>query len=86
MSAAFAFGAFRVFSAICNYPPLKLSAAPIAAPTEVITLFNAVYLIGALVGPLAERRGPRLGCLTANRMEDTALGAHAGGPRASTSG
>ena len=67
MSAAFAFEAFWVFSAIFNYLPSQLSAPPIAAPTEVITLFNAVYLIGALVGPLAERRGPRLGCLTANR-------------------
>jgi MFS transporter, YNFM family, putative membrane transport protein len=58
---AVAFGAFSVFSATFNYLPFYLSAPPIGAPIEIITLLYLSYLVGAAMGPTAGRIANRIG-------------------------
>jgi YNFM family putative membrane transporter len=56
-----AFGSFWVFSSTFNYLPFYLSGPPFQAPTALITLLYLVYLIGAMIGPLAGQLSNRIG-------------------------
>src|SRR5438045_7742659 len=58
---AVAFTAFFVFSAIFNYLPFYLSAPPINAPLNVVTLLYLAYVVGMIAGPLAGKLSNRLG-------------------------
>ncbi|GAA6142310.1 MFS transporter [Hydrogenophaga sp. 5NK40-0174] len=55
------FGAFWVFSSIFNFLPFHLSEPPISASTDLITLLYLVYVLGAVMGPLAGKLSNRLG-------------------------
>jgi YNFM family putative membrane transporter len=56
-----AFGSFWVFSSTFNYLPFYLSGPPFQAPIALITLLYLVYLIGAVMGPVAGQLSNRIG-------------------------
>jgi YNFM family putative membrane transporter len=55
------FGAFWVFSATFNFLPFHLGEPPISASTNLVTALYAIYLIGAVMGPLSGRLANRHG-------------------------
>jgi YNFM family putative membrane transporter len=56
-----AFCSFWVFSSTFNYLPFYLSGPPFHASTALITLLYLVYLIGAVIGPVAGHLSNRIG-------------------------
>ncbi|HET9700286.1 MAG TPA: MFS transporter [Burkholderiales bacterium] len=58
---AVAFGGFFVFSSVFNFLPFHLTAPPIGASTEVITLMYLAYVVGIFTGPQAGRLANRVG-------------------------
>lgn len=55
------FGAFFVFSSICNYLPFYLSEPSFDASTTIITMMYLTYISGIIVGPLAGNLCNRIG-------------------------
>ena len=54
-------GGFFVFSSLFNYLPFRLSAPPFDLSTEIITLLYLVFILGAVMGPVAGQVSNRFG-------------------------
>ena len=45
----------NVFSSLFNYLPFRLSSSPFQLSTEAVTLLYLVFILGAIMGPIAGR-------------------------------
>lgn len=54
-------GGFFIFSSLFNYLPFRLGSSPFQLSTEVITLLYLVFILGAIMGPIAGRISNRFG-------------------------